>query len=384
MQQPADASPADFGSGREVAPGVVVVHAPGASGHARGHETVTRMAIARKLAALMSFEFMGEYDPARRYPGRVYFVPSQTLVGAEAANRLGIGGEQDLFGAVVPYPFVATKTITHELVEPAAPAPAGWSHQFGRRIRDSVLEGYAAFAPEDARRAGVRLLVRGPVRVKPVRACGGRGQQVVSEPAELAAALEAIAPDELANDGVVLEENLADVTTCSVGQVRVAHHLASYYGTQRLTPDKDGRLVYGGSELVIVRGDFDTLLGLDLPEHARLAVAQARLYDAAASECFPGLFASRRNYDVAQGLASSGWRSGVLEQSWRIGGASGAEIAALEAFAAEPALRVVRASTVEVYGPCQPPEDATVYFSGVDQEVGEITKYSLIERDANP
>jgi len=135
---------------------------------------------------------------------------------------------------------------------------------------------------------------------------------------------------------------------------------------------------------VLARGDFDALLGLDLPEHARLAVAQARLYDAAASECFPGLFASRRNYDVAQGLASSGWRSGVLEQSWRIGGASGAEIAALEAFAAEPALRVVRASTVEIYGHCQPPAQAMVYFSGVDEEVGEITKYGLIERDANP
>jgi hypothetical protein len=222
------------------------------------------------------------------------------------------------------------------------------------------------------------------VRLKHVRACGGRGQQVVSEPAELAAALEATAPDELANDGVVLEENLADVTTCSVGQVRVADHVASYYGTQRLTPDNGGVPVYGGSELVVARGDFDALLGLDLPAAARLAVAQARSYDAAASECFPGLFASRRNYDVAQGLASSGWRSGVLEQSWRIGGASGAEIAALEAFDAEPSLDVVRASTVEVYGPYQPPAQATVYFSGVDQEVGQITKYSLIERDADP
>jgi hypothetical protein len=216
-----------------------------------------------------------------------------------------------------------------------------------------------------------------------VRACGGRGQQVVSQPAELAAALEAIAPDELANDGVVLEENLAEVTTCSVGQVRVAGHVASYYGTQRLTPDNDGLPVYGGSQLMIARGGYDALLGLDLPEDARLAVAQARSYDAAATECFPGLFASRRNYDVAQGLAWSGRRSGVLEQSWRIGGASGAEIAALEAFVAEPGLRAVRASTVEVYGPCQPPQDATVYFSGVDPAVGRITKYSRIKRDAD-
>ena len=284
MQQRAGVSPANLGSRERAPPGAVVVYAPGASSHARDHETVTRVGIARKLAALMRFEFMGEYDPARRYPGRVYFVPSQTLVGVEAANRLGIGGEQDLFGAVVPYPFVATKAITHELVEPDACAPPGWSHLFGQRVGDSVLDGYSAFTPEDARRAGARLLERGAaVRVKPVRACGGRGQQVVSQPAELAAALEAIAPDELANDGVVLEENLAEVTTCSVGQVRVAGHVASYYGTQRLTPDNDGLPVYGGSQLMIARGGYDALLGLDLPEDARLAVAQARSYDAAAS-----------------------------------------------------------------------------------------------------
>ena len=87
-----------------------------------------------------------------------------------------------------------------------------------------------------------------------------------------------------------------------------------------------------------------------VPENIRTAVGQARVYDAATS-VFPGLFASRRNYDVAQGANARGqWRSGVLEQSWRVGGATGAEIAALEAFRADPGLQVVHTSTVEVYG----------------------------------
>ena len=73
----------------------------------------------------------------------------------------------------------------------------------------------------------------------------------------------------------------------------------------------------------------------------------------------------------------------MLEQSWRIGGASGAEIAALEAFRADPALRVVRASTVEVYGEAPtPPPDAIVYFSGVDERVGPLTKYATVGADA--
>ena len=68
-------------------------------------------------------------------------------------------------------------------------------------------------------------------------------------------------------------------------------------------------------------------------------------------------------------------------QSWRIGGASGAEVAALEAFRAEPALRAVRAATVEIYGRDVPPPPAraTVYFRGVDEKDGPMTKYAVAE-----
>jgi hypothetical protein len=69
----------------------------------------------------------------------------------------------------------------------------------------------------------------------------------------------------------------------------------------------------------------------------------------------------------------------VLEQSWRIGGASGAEVAALEAFRADPGLRAVRASTVEIYGEAEPPPNATVYFQGVDERDGPMTKYARTE-----
>jgi hypothetical protein len=67
--------------------------------------------------------------------------------------------------------------------------------------------------------------------------------------------------------------------------------------------------VYGGSDLLIVRGDYDDLLGLDLAPGVRLAVVQARVYEAAATEEFPELVASRRNYDVARGIDAGGRRS---------------------------------------------------------------------------
>ncbi|HEX2136153.1 MAG TPA: DUF3182 family protein [Microvirga sp.] len=360
--------------------GVVVVYAAGEQGYARSHERATRIEIAKRLAVLKGFEFMGEYDPRGRYPGSVYVVPSDTL-SFEEAEELGIRSEQDLFGGVVPHPFVATKVITHPLVEPEAHAPAGWSQGFAEGVHDVVLAGYSVFTREDARRAGARLLERGPVRIKPVRQTGGHGQIVVSGTDQMQASLGGIADAELSQHGLVLEENLADVTTYSVGQVRVADLVATYFGTQRLTPDNSGAVVYGGSDLLVVRGDFEALLRLDLPEEARVAVAQARVYDRAATAHYPGLMASRRNYDVAAGLDRQVRRRlGVLEQSWRLGGASGAEVAALEAFRADPRLGAVRASTVEVYGRSEsPPTKATVYFRGTDERVGLITKYAVVE-----
>ena len=367
--------------------GVVAVYSDPGRGFAHGHERATREGIARRLAALKGFDFAGEFDPGARHSGPVYLVPSDTLVGLEAAAALGVRGEDDLFGGVVPHAFVATKAITHPLVGPDAAAPPGWSPAFGHRVRGAVLSGFTAFSRADARRAGERLLERGPVRVKAVRATGGRGQVVASDAAALEAALDAVEAAELSEHGLVLEEDLAGVTTYSVGQVRVAGLVASYCGTQRLTPDNAGEAVYGGSELLVARGGFEELARLGSPEEARLAVEQARIYDAAAVDCFAGMFASRRNYDVARGLEAEGrWRSGVLEQSWRIGGASGAEVAALEAFRAEPALRAVRAATVELYGPDvpPPPAHATVYFRDVDEKDGPMTKYALAEPHGDP
>jgi hypothetical protein len=361
-----------------VQPGLVVVHVPNER-YGRAHEQVTRTEIARRLAGLKGFGFAGPFEPSKSYPGPVYFVPSDTLVEQEA-GALGIENEHDLFGGVVPYAFVATKAITHPLVDPRATAPPGWSSSLAKRLEGAVLSGISAFSLDDARRAGVRLLKRGPARLKPVRETGGFGQTVIEDAAALERALAALDSAEVSRDGVVLEENLSEVTTFSVGHVRVADLVATYYGTQRLTRDHSGAAVYGGSDLVIVRGGFDALLALDLPMAARRAIGQARAYDTAARGAFPGMILSRRNYDVAQGFdGRRQLRSGVLEQSWRMGGASGAEIAALEAFRANPALQVVRTSTMEIYGDRDPPPHATVYFRGVDEEVGPMTKYAMAE-----
>ena len=86
----------------------------------RSHECVTRMKLAEKLAALKGCGFGGEFDRSAAYGGALYYVPSRTIVGSEAAAALGIRGAHDLFGGVVPHTFVGTKTITHPLVDAGA------------------------------------------------------------------------------------------------------------------------------------------------------------------------------------------------------------------------------------------------------------------------
>jgi hypothetical protein len=362
--------------------GVVVAHVPHPQDHASGHERQTLLQFARRLAMLKGFAEGGFYDPSRRYPGPLYFVPASTLTSAEAA-ALGIHGPGDLFGGVVPHAFVGSKVLSHPLIGPEAAAILGWNPAFAARVGDSVLAGFSAFSREDAQAAGNRLLASGAVRVKPVRATGGRGQVVVRDPAGLERVLDAMDPMELQQHGLVLEEDLGEVTTISVGQVQVADLTASYFGFQKLTAANDGSRVFGGSDLTVVRGGFDALLSLQPPPEIRRAIEQAHRYETAVQACFPGFHASRSNYDILLGRDAAGRaRSAVLEQSWRAGGATGPEIAALEAFRADPERRSVRTSGVEVFGPSpEPPPHATVYFRGLDPEVGWLTKYTVVEPD---
>ncbi|MEB2398787.1 MAG: DUF3182 family protein [Alcaligenaceae bacterium] len=365
------------------------VYVLSARGSEPEHERAVHEELARRIAALLGARYGGRYDAAappagRAYAGRAYFVPSDTIVGLANARQLKLASEHDLFGGIVPHPFVATKAITHAVLREDSRTPAGWSRRFGDEVRDSVLSGYSAFTLDDALEAGEALLSAGPVRIKPVLATAGRGQILVESRGELLAALERQQGGLLETHGLVLEEHLEDVKTYSVGRVAVGGLVASYVGTQSLTRDNHGELVYGGSTLTVARGEFEALLLLALSEEERLAIAKARRYDEAATRCFAGFTASRRNYDIAGGSSRKGEiRCGVLEQSWRIGGASAAEIMALQAFAADRDCKALRAQTLEIFGTHEAPEGAQKLFQGVDPDIGLISKYVRVQAYGN-
>ena len=355
-----------------------VVNYPTGRPRIRAHERATFVEAGKRLAALQGIEFAGDYDAARDDKAQPYYVPDDTLL-SEVAVRLKIHDESDLFGGVVPFDFVATKAITHPRLDQSAVVPHGWSDRFSERVGDVVLRGLSVFSEDDAYRGGIRLLEAGPIRIKPSRASAAAGQVVVRDAEALRSALKAIDGSELQHYGLVLEENLQEITTHSVGSVTAAGLMISYFGIQHLTPNNEGAMVYGGSKLLVVRGNFQTLLEQSIEQNAQLSIKQAVAYDTAAKDVFPDLLVSRCNYDVGQGWNARGlWCSGVLEQSWRLGGATGAEIAAMEAFQTDPSLNVVCTLCIEKYGQMNDlAQNAVVYFRGIDDKVGPLTKYAM-------
>ena len=357
--------------------GTVVLHVTRPPGFLDRHEGRTLDAIAGAIARLKAFDYAGPHERGCARSGSIFFVPDDSLLRADAVT-LGVSSANDLFGGIVPHRFVQTKVISHRLVDRAEVRPEGWSDAFATRIADVVLPGHSVFSGADARRAVDRVLARGAVRAKRPRAAGGNGQCTLRSRRDADALLADFTDDELARDGFVFETHLDDVTTLSLGRVTLDETTLAYYGHQRVTRDNTGRAVYGGSELVCVRGDWTALRGQPLTPAVETAVRQAQIYDEAMGEY--GVVASRRNYDVGQGVDSVGRRhSGVFEASWRVGGATPAEIAALDAFIADPSLDVVHAASVEAYGAdAAPPNGAVVYFQGVDPDAGPLVRYSLV------
>lgn len=344
------------------------------------HEVDTNLALARWLAQILGLKFGGSYDPQKHAGRELYLLPTQTLVGPAQARALNVKGPEDLWGGYVDHDFICTKAISHGLLSPEAKAPKGWSPLFCERVKKVVLEGLSVFALEDALPAATRLLNDGPIRLKPVHACAGRGQEVIHSLDAFKDVLARPEAMQLFDEGVVLEQDLHDVVTHSVGQSFIGDHVFSYCGEQYLTEDVEGEGVYGGSDLLVVPGYYEDLLKLDLPEDVRLAIEQAQVFDTAADEAYPGFYASRRNYDIAQGLDSHGQRrSGVLEQSWRMGGASSAEVAALQSFINNPGLRAIHVSSVETYVDQPLPAHAIEVYRGPAENSDFLLKYVTVK-----
>jgi hypothetical protein len=342
-------------------PALDTVCVPAGCGVSDRHEFASLRVAAERVAQLLGMSCKVIRTDHGGGDGR-YWIPAQTLLAGEA-EALGIAGEGDLWGGVVPEEFVATKLVSHPRLSSACAIPEGWRELEG--IEGCTLPGYAVFDRVDAAAAGRDLLEDGPLRVKCPFARGGHGQEVMATWGHFLSWLEAT-PDAVFRRGLTLERDLVRAVTYSVGTSHLPGMRIAYVGTQRNTRDQAGATVYGGSTLLVCQGGLDAMLAFVPAGDIADVIAAAVRYDQIVRGIY-GVIASRCNYDVIAGMDGSGRRHiGVLEQSWRFGGASMAEVLAMERFRERPGLRWVVAETVESYGGAPPPADAVITWTGGD------------------
>ena len=89
------------------------------------------------------------------------------------------------------------------------------------------------------------MLAHTSIRVKQPLEAGGRGQDIVTTLDELDPLLERLPASNIATYGLVLEQNLHQVTTLSIGHITVDDVTFTYHGRQRVTRNNAGHPAYG-------------------------------------------------------------------------------------------------------------------------------------------
>jgi hypothetical protein len=321
--------------------------------------------IVEKIASI--FERFGGIDQ-----GKTYYVADTTIVLEFRENQklikdAFIESEKDFLGGIVPRYHHSTKAIMHPLVSREAACPLGWSHEFSEELvhLDLVLPGFTVFNIEDIRTAFNDLSYKGvyQIRLKDPLGVLGMRQFVVTSFQELEQFIsdQIVDNDQLQQYGLVVEENLCseDLKTYSVSFVTIGSHQVQCIGVQRFSQG-----LYSGTDLVIMQTGKRILpellaqVGIFNNEDAQVIIDKALLFRALLNKHIPEIKIARFNLDIVSGIASiysNGTcelvkRFALLEQSFRVGGASAAEIWGLEYLLYYPSVDAVCASTYYRYG----------------------------------
>ena len=346
--------------------------------------------IVDKIASI--FERFGGIDQ-----GKTYYVADKTIVLEFTENQklikdALIESEKDFFGGIVPRAYQSTKAIMHPLVSREAACPLGWSHEFSQELvhLDLVLPGFTVFNIEDIRTAFNHLYDKGvyQIRLKDPLGYLGMNQFIVTSFQELEQFIsdKIVDNEKLEQYGLVVEENLCpeDLKIYSVSFVTVGFHQVQCIGVQRFSQG-----LYAGTDFVIMQTGKYILpellarVGIFNNEDAQVIIDKALLFRALLNKHIPEIKTARFNLDIVSGIASiysNGTcelvkRFALLEQSFRVGGASAAEIWGLEYLLCHPSVDAVCASTYYRYGDeaYQTVSGEENLYCGVDSRLGSIS-----------
>lgn len=284
-----------------------------------------------------------------------YVVPAKT-VDMETSARFNIRTVDDFYGTMVDSLFQVGKSILHPVV---SGAPKFYSSSFAERVRNLVLPGCSAFSMDDLLRGYDRYAGNGfGLRFKQSNESDGLGQRSVTSRESLLKQAAVLDPRALCEEGVVLEADLLEARTISVGFARIGQDTFSFVAKQKndMVGEKGtARSRYLGAQVLVVKGDIMELLlkgdcsfiGPDESRAVAKAVRFNRIYQ---EEVRP--LASRLSFDVLFGFTNHGDRlCGITDITGRLGGTCPALLTAALRFKEMPATRLVKAEVTLNYHP---------------------------------
>ncbi|MCA9373577.1 DUF3182 family protein [Candidatus Peregrinibacteria bacterium] len=300
-----------------------------------------------------------------------YVLP--TPITKEQGVQHGMTSSADFYGAMVDHLQHADKGQLHQVVPEADNIPAHYSAEFARAVREVVLPGYTAYSKEDAIKAYLKLKKELPdknkIRLKDPSASDCDRQFVIESEDHLRAILDRIFHPFPFENGIVLEQNLNDVSTTTAGKVKVNGSTYQFIGNQVETsiPTSKGgtKMVYGGGDL-LVTNDF-LPQNMLTPDQQELTLRIGHTYDAY-STLTPHV--SRMSFDMISGIDSQGNEiHGITDPTMRVGGNDPSVIEAMHYL--NDSKTIVKAQTRLIYTSTgsRLPFNGTVYLDMDDIKI---------------
>lgn len=253
---------------------------------------------------------------------KTYVVPGATLTSGQA-DQLLIAAENDFYGTAAPTMDHVGKSILHRSMSERY--PGFYSPEFAQEAESMglVLPGYTGFAKEEIQQAFMCVDSRPLLyRLKVPNESDGNGQYRINDTEHLVSLLSQIDAESIAQHGMVIEPDLRNKSTVSVGHFALGDDSYSFVANQ--TGEMiDGRDVYlGGNDIIVARGELQNLMDMlhQLGDERFESVAKGKAFFQLYAKHYP-LLSSRMSVDVLSGSHPDfGQISGVTDITGRLGG----------------------------------------------------------------
>lgn len=313
--------------------------------------------IALDIAGYIGIPFLGEYADEQR--GRVVVVPGKTITKLEAED-FGISCDTQIYGAAIDNFDQVGKGILHRTF--SLDFPKFHSNKFAREIADVVLPGETTFSLSDTADAFRRFDTRRfGARIKQTNESDGLGQYSIKSEEELNEVIAGFDETHIVEHGLVLEPDVIDPKTISIGYARIGEDIFSFIAHQKNdsveevdahTGKLNSRSRYLGATVQVVRGDFNNLFTINnLSYEEKIAVQSSQVFlDAYQEYVFP--IASRLSFDYLYGFDRTGQViGGITDITARLGGTCPALLNAALAFKCNPFIGSVNSEVYLNYDP---------------------------------